>query len=393
MFGRFTVMAKKELEKKLSARQKPRSSKKKETIIIIAVVLILALIDVALVVAVVKHYDAHSDDHVAENNVQSQKIEYPKYLADGAKSEGKYFDVSKTGYGVDVDMEQVIKQIDEYDYDDFILSNNPTDFVVIRVENYGDIVLALREDIAPLTVNNFKALVLKDFYDDTVIHRVVKDLMIHGGKASKSGEEKTTNAILGEFSHNNYENNLKHFKGIISMARETDNDTATSQFFIMHGDGSKLNGSYASFGYVLAGLDVVDAIAKCSVKASSTTGEKSVPITQIVIKDVFFVEPKEGTGISTDKKFSEQVQKYEITFVDEDGKPIQAVPFKLINASTKKESVYAISNEKGKAFFDVIKAGYYIEIVGVNGYSYEERYDIPEDKTSLTITLKKAIEE
>lgn len=389
-------MSKKELnknEKILSAKQKKKKNRRKEILIIIAVALILALIDIALVIAVVKSYDDHDHKENQTNNEQPNQVEIPKYSAEGAKSEGKYYDVSKTGYGTGVDMERVVKQIGAYDYDDFILSDEPTDFVVIRVENYGDIVLALREDIAPLAVNNFKALILKDFYDETVIHRVVKDLMIHAGKTSKSGENKTTNSIVGEFYHNGYENKLVHIAGVLSMARGEGNNSATSEFFIMHKSTTKFDGSYASFGYVLAGLDIVDDIANCEIKVNTTTGEKSVPVNQIVIKDVFFVEPKAGTGIATNKKLSEQTQGYEIAFVDENGNPIQAISFKFIDSSTQKEVKYAISDENGKATFNAVKSKYYVEIVGADGYSCEIKYDIPEDSTSLTITLKKATEE
>ncbi len=281
-----------------------KKSNKKEIFIIVAVVLILALIDAALVVAVAKYYDNHSDDHSdeGESNIPKQVVFHDYSKDKNTKTEGAYYDASKTGIGLDVDMEKVKAEIGAYDYDDFVLSETPTDFVVIRVENYGDIVLALREDIAPLTSNNFKALVVKDFYDGLTIHRVVKNLLIQGGAKTQSGEDKTTNPIYGEFSHNGYENNLKHIKGVISMSRDTDNDTATSQFMIMYGNKTSFDGSFAAFGYVLAGLDVMDSIENCEVKVSTTTGEKSVPLNQIVIKDIFFVEPVDGTGIASNQK-------------------------------------------------------------------------------------------
>lgn len=376
-------------EKTISARKKAKKIKTRETIIIVVVALILALIDAALVVAVIKYNDAH-DDHTE----QPKEFEYNKYLVgSAATAEGDYYDTSKTGAGVDVDMKKVQKEIDAYDYDDFVLSSTPTDFAVIRVENYGDIVVALREDIAPLTVNNFKALIAKQFYDNTTIHRVVNNFMIQGGGTSKTGDKKTTSAIVGEFTQNGHKNNLAHVKGVISMARTSEEDSATSEFFIMHGNNSSLDGKYASFGYVLAGLDVVDAIAKCEVKASSITGEKSTPTTQIVIKDVFFVEPKKNTGIATDKKVAEKVDSYKISVVDDNGDPIQGVSFKLINASTSEQAVYAITNEKGEAEFDAKVAGYYIEIVSANGYSYEDSYELPEGTTGLTLKLNKATKE
>ncbi len=378
-------------EKTISARKKAKKLKTKETIIIVVIALILALIDAALVVAVIKYNDAHDN---GEHTEKPKEFEYNKYLVgSAATTEGEYYDTSKTGAGVDVDMEKVKKEIDAYDYDDFLLSSTPTDFVVVRVENYGDIVVALREDIAPLTVNNFKALVAKHFYDNTTIHRVVKDFMIQGGGTSKTGDKKTTSAIVGEFTQNGHKNNLLHVKGVISMARTSEKNSATSEFFIMHDDSSSLDGKYASFGYVLAGLDVVDAIAKCEVKASSITGEKSTPTTQIVIKDVFFVEPKKNTGIASDKKVTEKVDSYKISAVDDNGDPIQGVSFKLINALTSEQAVYAITNEKGEAEFDAKVAGYYIEIVSANGYSYEDSYELPEGTTGLTLNLKKATKE
>ncbi len=293
-------MAKKEIKSGKKNSPTKQKSKKKEIIIIVAVALVLALIDVALVMAVLKHNDGQNRD--GGTTEQQKEIEFPKYTLDGASGEGKFYDTSKTGHGVDVDMDKVTAQIGAYDYNDFILSSIPTDFVVVRIENYGDIVIALREDIAPVTVNNFKALVLKDFYNNTVFHRVVNNLLIQGGSRDKSGEKKTANNIIGEFISNGHENHLSHIKGVVSMSRDTDNNSAGSEFFITHGRAVNFDNEYAAFGYVIAGLDVLDAIAKSEVKASETTGEKSVPTTQIVIKDVFFVEPKAGTGIASNQK-------------------------------------------------------------------------------------------
>ena len=296
-------MAKKQAPAKEKAgltKKTVKKRNKKEIIIIVAVALVLALIDAALVALVVKHDDNHSDE---VHNEAPNKVVFHDYSKDkNTKTEGAYYDAQKSGIGLDVDMEKVKAEIGAYAYDDFVLSATPTDFVVIRVENYGDIVLALREDVAPLTVNNFKALIAKDFYDGLTIHRAVKNLLIQGGAKTQSGEDKTTSPIYGEFSHNGYENKLGHIRGVISMCRDTDNNTATSQFMIMHSDKTSFDGSFATFGYVLAGLDVLDSIANCQVKVSSATGEKSVPLNQIIIKDIFFVEPVEGTNIASNQK-------------------------------------------------------------------------------------------
>lgn len=389
-------MAKKEIfakQKTTSAKNKAKKILTKENIIIIVVVLVLALIDVALIVGVILYDNDHDNDDAGTKNEEANKIEYPTYSTDSTvETEGKYYDASKTGSGVDVDMEKVKEEIGAYDYDDFVASKIETDFVVIRVEDYGDIVVALRDDIAPVTVNNIKALTLKNFYDDTTIHRVIKDFMIQGGGKSESNGDEKADSIFGEFTNNGHTNNLLHVNGVISMARTSDNNnSATSQFFIMHGDSSHLDGDYASFGYVLAGLDVVDAIAKCDVEASAITGEKSVPVTQIVIKDVFFVEPKADTGLATNKKVTGNADRYEITVVDENETPIQGVSLKLIGDTTSKD-VYVVTNKYGKAEFDIQAAGCYIEILSAEGYLYEDRYELTKETESLIVKLTKETE-
>lgn len=212
-------------------------------------------------------------------------------------TEGSAFNTALTGSGTSIDMTEVQKQIDAYKYTDFVRSEEKTDFVVIRVRNYGDIVLALRGDVAPETVENFKKLVNSGFYKSLTFHRVVKDFMIQGGGYTSDGTNKVSDKIKGEFNENGHENNLKHIPGIISMARAASYDSASSQFFIMHGEASSLDGKYASFGYVLAGLDVIDAIAKCDVNDPKSLSPK--PVDSVIIDDVFFVSPIEGTGLAT----------------------------------------------------------------------------------------------
>ena len=193
-------------------------------------------------------------------------------------------------------MLKVSEQIDAYEYTDFVKSDEVTDFVVIKVKDYGDVVIALREDVAPITAGNFKGLVSEGFYKDIVFHRVIKDFMIQGGYLTSDGGAKTADSIVGEFESNGHENNLKHIKGVISMARTSDPDSASSQLFIMHGDAPHLDGQYAAFGYVLAGLDVIDAIASCEV--NNPTSSSPSPKTAVVIEDVLFVSPIDNTGIA-----------------------------------------------------------------------------------------------
>lgn len=226
------------------------------------------------------------------------------------ETEGAYFDPSTTGVGVEVDMNKVLSQINAYEYADFAKTDDTTDFVVIRVKGYGDIVLALRSDIAPTTVENFKSLVAKEYFSNLIFHRVVKDFMIQGGGMYSNGSEKDADTIIGEFQANGYSNNLCHEAGVISMARTEVMNSASSQFFIMHTNTyrSSLDGRYAGFGYVLAGMDVVNAIAECEVDDPSSMSPK--PVKDVIIKEVFFVKPVKGTNIGSDKKYAPCAHTY-----------------------------------------------------------------------------------
>ena len=133
--------------------------------------------------------------------------------------------------------------------------------ITIEMEN-GDLIKAeLYPEVAPNTVNNFLSLVGKSFYDGLIFHRVIKGFMIQGGCPQGTGMGGPGYSIRGEFTQNGFQNDLKHTKGVLSMARAMDPDSAGSQFFIMHEDSPHLDGSYAAFGMVTEGLDVVDKIA------------------------------------------------------------------------------------------------------------------------------------
>lgn len=162
--------------------------------------------------------------------------------------------------------------------------------VAMEVENYGTIELELYPNKAPITVANFEKLVRKGFYDGLTFHRVMKGFMIQGGDPKGDGTGGSDETIKGEFTANGYKgNDIKHERGVISMARSSGNDSASSQFFIVHKDSPSLNGSYAAFGRVTSGMDVVDAIATAPVRYD-TSGEKSIPITPIVITRVYMIE-------------------------------------------------------------------------------------------------------
>lgn len=134
--------------------------------------------------------------------------------------------------------------------------------VTFMMEN-GDIIKAeLYPDIAPNTVNNFISLVNKGFYDGLIFHRVIKNFMIQGGDPEGTGMGGPGYAIKGEFNLNGFENNLKHERGVLSMARSFMPDSAGSQFFIMHKDSPHLDGEYAGFGKVIEGIEIIDKIAE-----------------------------------------------------------------------------------------------------------------------------------
>lgn len=133
---------------------------------------------------------------------------------------------------------------------------------VIDVKDYGKITVELKPEIAPITVENFKKLVSEHFYDGLTFHRIMEGFMIQGGDPLGNGTGGSSETIKGEFSQNGFENNLSHTRGVISMARSNNPDSASSQFFIVHEDSTFLDGQYAAFGVVTDGMDVVDKIAK-----------------------------------------------------------------------------------------------------------------------------------
>ncbi|MBR3878808.1 MAG: peptidylprolyl isomerase [Clostridia bacterium] len=215
-------------------------------------------------------------------------------------SDKAYYDYenSNTGSGTGIRTKFVEREIDSMKVEDFVTSDKESDYVLIKVKDYGEIVVLLRADVAPVTVANFKKLVKENFHAGTIFHRIIKDFMIQGGGMVPTPDEdgkgitydtKDADEIFGEFDSNGFTNNLYHVRGVISMARTDVKNSASCQFFIVHEDSAHLNGDYASFGYVLAGMDVVDAIANCKefIEPNST-----MPMDDIIIESITFVEPK-----------------------------------------------------------------------------------------------------
>ena len=168
--------------------------------------------------------------------------------------------------------------------------------VEMGVKNYGEITLELYHDVAPKTVENFVTLASDGFYNGLTFHRIVSGFMIQGGDPDGNGSGGSDKNIPGEFALNGFENNLSHERGVISMARANDPNSASSQFFICHGDAQTLDGSYAAFGKVVEGMETVDAIASVNTVYDSYGREKSVPTKDVIIDYVIILEQYDRDG-------------------------------------------------------------------------------------------------
>ena len=162
----------------------------------------------------------------------------------------------------------------------------------IEMEDGGIIKLELYPDIAPQTVRNFVSLARKGFYDGLTFHRIIPGFMIQGGDPNGTGSGGPGYCIKGEFAINGFENDLKHTRGVISMARlNKPYDSAGSQFFIMHADAPHLDGAYAAFGMVIEGMDVVDRIASVDCNPMNNHPYEDVVIKSITISGPELPEP------------------------------------------------------------------------------------------------------
>ena len=153
--------------------------------------------------------------------------------------------------------------------------------VVIEMDNGRVIRIELDPKAAPITVANFEKLVRQNFYDGLTFHRIIPGFMIQGGDPKGNGTGGSREHIRGEFAANGFNNPIKHVRGVISMARASDPNSASSQFFIMHQDAPHLDGSYAAFGKVVSGMEAVDEIA------AVPTDFRDKPVTPVVMKRVY----------------------------------------------------------------------------------------------------------
>lgn len=163
-------------------------------------------------------------------------------------------------------------------YEKYLNEKNPK--VLIDVDGLGEIELELFPEVAPITVENFLKLVDKDFYKGIIFHRVIPGFMIQGGDPTGTGMGGSKETIKGEFLSNGVKNLLHHTRGVISMARTSFPNSASSQFFIMHEDAPYLDGEYAGFGVVTKGIEVVDKIA------GMATDRNDKPLSDVKMKTI-----------------------------------------------------------------------------------------------------------
>ena len=156
--------------------------------------------------------------------------------------------------------------------------------VIIEMENGKKIKVELDPASAPISCENFEKLVREGFYDGLIFHRVIKGFMIQGGCPQGTGTGGPGYTIKGEFAANGVDNPIKHTRGVVSMARAADPDSAGSQFFIVHEDAPHLDGQYAAFGHVVEGMDVVDEIA------NTRTNFRDVPLKKQIMARVYIEE-------------------------------------------------------------------------------------------------------
>ena len=162
---------------------------------------------------------------------------------------------------------------------------DPKPIVEILMRNGGIIVLELDRAAAPITVDNFVKLANEQFYDGLIFHRIVAGFMIQGGDPDGTGMGGPDYMIKGEFASNGWDNPIKHTRGVISMARSRQADSAGSQFFIMHADAPFLDGEYAAFGQVVEGMDIVDRIAEAEFRGESPVEPEVMESVRILDKD------------------------------------------------------------------------------------------------------------
>lgn len=243
--------------------------------VIITVVTVAVIAIVVILAVVLGHLE-----RTAEKK-PSPSVTYEEYATDAPSP--------------NADMAAIRQEIDSMSVEDFNETVRKTDYVKITIKGYGDVIVRLRKDIAPITVANFQSLVEKGFYNGLTIHRVVKGFAIQGGDPKGDGSGGSESSITGEFTTNGVRNDLSHIAGVISMARKPDQyNSATSQFMICNANATEqLDGTHAAFGYVVAGYETVLLVSDVEVTAGS--GEVSRPKVPVIIEKICFVAKKPGS--------------------------------------------------------------------------------------------------
>ncbi len=237
---------------KLSAPIKAKETKKKIKITLIAVLSLL-------IVGIIAGTFIHTNSFTSTEAIGGADGETDITITDNTNTEA---DISVTDSSNTGDMH------DASSNEEF------THHADIQIENHGTITIGLNGNVAPKTVENFVKLANEGFYDGLTFHRIMDGFMMQGGDPNGDGTGGSDENVVGEFSENGYENNISHTRGTISMARSSDYDSGSSQFFIVHEDSTFLDGQYAAFGQVTEGMDIVDEIC---TKSNPTDDNGTIP--------------------------------------------------------------------------------------------------------------------
>ena len=257
---------------------------------------------------------------------------------------------------------------------------NATHTATIVIEEFGTIELELYGELAPITVANFVALAEDGFYDGLTFHRIMSNFMIQGGGFNVRGAQIPADSIKGEFLSNGFNNPIKHERGVISMARTDDKDSATSQFFIMHEDSPHLDGEYAAFGKVTSGIEVVDKI--CDEVPQGYNGAVEhwhrPIIDSITVKEVS----------ADDKENEDGKVYYTVNVVDELGNAVKGVNLQICTDTFCLPPME--TDENGTAVYEFDKTmDFKIQFNSVpEGYELPtEKFSFPDGSTEATLTL------
>lgn len=196
--------------------------------------------------------------------------------------------------GAEPEEEKETKEVkDTEEKQTFKGENEESPIVTMTMENGGEVIIELYPQLAPNTVNNFISLIQDDFYNGLTFHRVIPGFMIQGGDPEGNGAGGPGYSIKGEFESNGFSNELEHKRGVLSMARSQDPDSAGSQFFIIHEDSAHLDGDYAAFGQVIEGMDVVDEIVSVPTEGQDQPKEdQTIKSMTVDLESYEFNEPE-----------------------------------------------------------------------------------------------------